>query len=57
MLLNLCELSLSPPYLTIDSCTYHVLFIFLSLVSFDSISCLIDELTGGVGHGGGGGGG
>jgi len=39
---------------------YYVLILFLSLVSIDSLSCLIDELTGGgsggIGGGGGGGG-
>jgi hypothetical protein len=37
---------------------YCVLILFLSLASLDSVSCLIDELTGGgVGGGGGIGGG
>jgi hypothetical protein len=37
---------------------YCVLILFLSLASIDSLSCLIDELTGGgVGGGGIGGGG
>lgn len=52
----LCEPHLNcQPYLTsiIVGCTYCVLFFFLSLASIDSVSCLIDELTGG-GVGGGG---
>jgi hypothetical protein len=36
---------------------YCVLFLFLSVASINTVSCLIDELTGGGGGGGGVGGG